>query len=256
MDFNEVTMGIVISVVVALLILLFSVLAVLPEYERGVVLRLGRALPLKGPGLIVIIPVIDRLVRVPMRTIVLDVPKQDVITRDNVSATINAVVYYRVMDPLKAVLQVQDFHYATAQLAQTTLLTVAGEVDLDDLLAKREQINLRLQQFLDKHAGPWGIKVNEVEIKDIDLPAEMKRAMARQAEAERERRAKIIAAEGELQASVKLAEASLVMEKSPVTIQLRYLQALREVAAENNSTTLFPIPIELFAPFLEKMKAK
>ena len=249
-------MGIVISAVVVVLIALFASLAVLPEYERGVVFRLGRTLPLKEPGLIVVIPGIERLVRVPMRTIVLDVPKQDVITRDNVSATINAVVYYRVMDPLKAVLQVQDFHYATAQLAQTTLLTVAGEVDLDDLLAKREQINLRLQQFLDKHAGPWGIKVNEVEIKDIDLPAEMKRAMARQAEAERERRAKIIAAEGELQASVTLAEASLVMEKSPVTIQLRYLQTLREVAAENNSTTLFPIPIELFAPFLEKVKAK
>lgn len=249
-------MDFLIGGLVALVLVLAKILYVLPEYERGVVLRLGRALEPKGPGLIVIVPLLDRLIRVPMRTIVLDVPKQDVITRDNVSATINAVVYYRVVDPIKAVLQVQDFHYATAQLAQTTLLTVAGEVDLDDLLSKREQINLRLQQFLDKHAGPWGIKVNEVEIKDIDLPAEMKRAMAKQAEAERERRAKIIAAEGELQASVKLSEASLIMERSPITVQLRYLQTLTEIAAEKNSTTVFPLPIELLTPFLERAKSK
>ncbi len=237
---------------VAVVIIIGKAIQVLNEYERGVVFRLGRALEPKGPGLVIIIPFIDRLVRVPMRTIVLDVPKQDVITRDNISIAVNAVIYFRVMDPLKAILQVQDFMYATAQLSQTTLRSVTGEAEMDDLLAERDRINRRLQEILDLHTDPWGIKVTQVELKDIDLPVEMKRAMAKQAEAERERRAKIIAAEGELQASVKLTEAAHVMGTSPITIQLRYLQTLTEIAAEKNSTTVFPVPIEMFTAFMKK----
>ena len=237
---------------VAAVVILLRAIQVLPEYERGVVFRLGRALDVKGPGLVIIVPFVDRMVRVPMRTIVMDVPKQDVITRDNVSIAVNAVVYFRVIDPLKAILQVQDFMYATAQLSQTTLRSVAGEGEMDALLAEREQVNQRLQEILDLHTDPWGIKVTQVELKDIDLPLEMKRAMAKQAEAERERRAKVIAAEGELQASVKLSEASRVMEQSPLTIQLRYLQTLTEIAAEKNSTTVFPVPIEMFSAFMRK----
>jgi len=237
---------------VAAVVIILRAVQVLPEYERGVVFRLGRAMDVKGPGLILIIPFIDRMVRVPMRTIVMDVPKQDVITRDNVSIAVNAVVYFRVVDPLRAILQVQDFMYATAQLSQTTLRSVAGEGEMDALLSDREQVNHRLQEILDLHTDPWGIKVTQVELKDIDLPLEMKRAMAKQAEAERERRAKVIAAEGELQASVKLTEASRVMEQSPLTIQLRYLQTLTEIAAEKNSTTVFPVPIEMFSAFMRK----
>lgn len=245
-------MELLVALFVAVIVVIGKAIQVLNEYERGVVFRLGRALEPKGPGLTIIIPFIDRLVRVPMRTIVLDVPKQDVITRDNISIAVNAVIYFRVMDPLKAILQVQDFMYATAQLSQTTLRSVTGEAEMDDLLAERDRINRRLQEILDLHTDPWGIKVIQVELKDIDLPVEMKRAMAKQAEAERERRAKIIAAEGELQASQKLSEASLVMERSPITIQLRYLQTLTEIAAEKNSTTVFPVPIEMFAAFMRK----
>lgn len=236
---------------VALVITIAKAIQIVPEYERGIIFRLGRALPAAGPGLVLLIPFIDRMVRVPMRTIVLDVPKQDVITRDNVSVAVNAVVYFRVLEPDKAILQVQDFMYATAQLAQTTLRSVAGGAEMDDLLAERERINGQLQEILDQRTDAWGIKVTQVEVKDIDLPVEMKRAMAKQAEAERERRSKIIAAEGELQASEKLSQAAKVMEESPITIQLRYLQTLTEIAAEKNSTTVFPLPIDLLRPFLE-----
>lgn len=245
-------MELIVGLFIAAIVVLAKAIQVIPEYERGVVFRLGRALEPKGPGLVIIIPFIDRIIRVPLRTIVLDVPKQDVITRDNISVAVNAVIYFRVLEPLKAILQVQDFLYATAQLSQTTLRSVSGEAELDDLLAERERINRRLQEILDLHTDPWGIKVTQVELKDIDLPVEMKRAMARQAEAERERRAKVIAAEGELQASEKLSQASLVMERSPITIQLRYLQTLTEIAAEKNSTTVFPIPIEMFTAFMRR----
>lgn len=244
-------MELIFAAFVFVVVFLAKAIQVIPEYERAVVFRLGRALDAKGPGLVIIIPFIDRINRVPMRTIVMDVPKQDVITRDNVSVAVNAVVYFRVLDPLKAILQVQDFYYATAQLSQTTLRSVAGEAEMDDLLSERERINHRLQELLDLHTDPWGVKVTQVELKDIDLPVEMKRAMAKQAEAERERRAKIIAAEGELQASVKLTEAAQVMEGSPITIQLRYLQTLIEIAAEKNSTTVFPLPIDMLAPFIK-----
>lgn len=248
-------MELVFAAFVAVVVFLAKAIQIVPEYERAVVFRLGRALDAKGPGLVIIIPFVDRILRVPMRTIVMDVPKQDVITRDNVSVAVNAVVYFRVLDPIKAILQVQDFYYATAQLSQTTLRSVAGEAEMDDLLSERERINRRLQEILDLHTDPWGIKVTQVELKDIDLPVEMKRAMAKQAEAERERRAKIIAAEGELQASVKLAEAARVMEASPMTLQLRYLQTLTEIAAEKNSTTVFPLPLDLLTPFLRRSLA-
>jgi len=224
---------------------------IVPEYERAVVFRLGRATDPRGPGLILLVPVMERAVRISMRTVVLDVPKQDVITKDNVSVAVNAVVYFQVMDPLKAVLAVQDFSYATAQLAQTTLRSIVGEFEMDELLSERERINDRLTRILDHETDPWGIKVTKVDLKDIDLPPEMKRAMARQAEAERERRAKIIAAEGELQASEKLGQAAKVMEASPITIQLRYLQTLSEIATENNSTTLFPVPIDFLSHFMK-----
>jgi len=242
-------MQIAIAVAVVVLIIIFRSIRVLPEYERGVVFRLGRVLPAKGPGLIIVIPGIDRLVRVSLRTVVLDIEKQDVITRDNVSVAVNAVVYFRVVDPIKAILSVENFNYATGQLSQTTLRSVTGEAELDELLSEREQINHKLQEILDRHTDPWGVKVSQVEVKHIDLPVEMQRAMAKQAEAERERRAKVIAAEGEFQSSQKLADAAKIMEVSPVSIQLRYLQTLAEVAAENNSTTLFPVPIDLFEPF-------
>ncbi|NOY25936.1 MAG: slipin family protein [Oligoflexia bacterium] len=246
----------IIAVLVALGMLLFSSIRVLREYERAVIFRIGRVIPTKGPGLILVIPVIDRMVRVSLRVVVLDVEKQDVITRDNVSVAVNAVVYFKVVDPQRAVLSIEDYLYATGQVAQTTLRAVTGEAELDSLLAERDNINHRLQEILDMRTDPWGIKVTQVEVKHIDLPAEMQRAMARQAEAERERRAKIIAAKGELQASEKLAQAAKVMEQSPITLQLRYLQTLREIAAENNSTTLFPIPIDLFKPFVDLIKRR
>ncbi len=221
-------------------------LRVLNEYERGVIFRLGRLGPLKGPGLKWIIPAVDRMVRISTRIITMDIPPQDVITRDNVTIKVNAVFYFRVMEPTKAVLEVENYIYATSQLAQTTLRSVLGEVELDDLLSDREKINERLQVIIDESTDPWGIKVTAVEVKHIDLPNEMQRAMAKQAEAERERRAKIIAAEGEFQAAEKLAQAADVIGKHPAALQLRYLQTLAEIATENNSTTLFPIPIDLF----------
>lgn len=238
---------------VALLFLLITCFRVLNEYERGVVFRLGRLVEPRGPGLVFLLPFgIERLRKVDLRTITFDVPPQDVITRDNVSVKVNAVVYFRVLDVNKAINEVESFGYATNQLAQTTLRSVCGEVNLDDLLVNREQINMRLQEILDHSTDPWGIKVSMVEIKHIDLPPEMQRAMAKQAEAERERRAQIISAEGEYQASEKLAEAAVVLAREPQALQLRYLQTLREVATENNSTTIFPVPIDLFQAFMKK----
>jgi len=239
--------------VIAGVILLGMMVKILNEYERGVIFRLGRVLGRpKGPGLILLIPVIDRIQRVSLRTVVMDVPPQDVITADNVTLKVNAVVYFRVVDPLRAIIQVENFLYATSQLAQTTLRSVLGGAHLDDLLVEREKINKRLQEILDRQTDPWGVKVSAVEIKHLDLPVEMQRAMAKQAEAERERRAKIIHAEGEFQAAQKLAEASEVMS-NPIALQLRYLQTLTEIATEKNSTTLFPIPLDLFRPFFEKV---
>jgi regulator of protease activity HflC (stomatin/prohibitin superfamily) len=242
--------------VVAGVILLGMMVKILNEYERGVIFRLGRVLGRpKGPGLILLIPVIDRIQRVSLRTVVMDVPPQDVITADNVTLKVNAVIYFRVVDPLRAIIQVENFLYATSQLAQTTLRSVLGGAHLDDLLVERDKINKRLQEILDRQTDPWGVKVSAVEIKHLDLPIEMQRAMAKQAEAERERRAKIIHAEGEFQAAQKLAEASEVMS-NPIALQLRYLQTLTEIATEKNSTTLFPIPIDLFRPFFEKALKK
>ncbi|PYQ13112.1 MAG: hypothetical protein DMH00_04935 [Acidobacteria bacterium] len=230
-----------------------SCLKILNEYERAVVFRLGRLIHFpKGPGLTIVFSFIDRMVRVSLRTIVHDVPPQDVITRDNVSVKVNAVVYYRVIDPLKAVVEVEQFHYATSQLAQTTLRSVLGQVELDDLLSKRERLNHELQTILDKHTDPWGIKVSMVEVKHVDLPSEMQRAMAKQAEAEREKRAKIIHADGELQASRALADAANIISTNPTTLQLRYLQTLTEIAAEKNSTILFPVPIDILAGLMKR----
>ncbi|HEY3174944.1 MAG TPA: slipin family protein [Candidatus Polarisedimenticolia bacterium] len=246
------------AIVVPLLFLVlffFSGIKVFNEYERGVVFRLGRLQPSDfGPGLTYIIPVIDRFVRVSLRTVVLDVPPQDIITRDNVSVKVNAVVYFRVMDPKRAVVEVENYHYATSQLAQTTLRSVLGQAELDGLLSDRERLNVQLQTILDKHTDPWGIKVSSVEVKHVDLPVEMQRAMAKQAEAEREKRAKIIHAAGEYEASEMLAKAAVVVEKSPVTLQLRYLQTLTEIATEKNSTIIFPLPIDLMRPFLPVVK--
>ena len=225
---------------------LISSIKILNEYERAVVFRLGKLLDQpKGPGVILVFAPIDRMVRVSLRTIVMDVPPQDVITRDNVSVKVNAVVYFRVMDPRRAIVEVESYHYATSQLAQTTLRSVLGQVELDDLLSARERLNQQLQQILDQHTDPWGIKVSSVEVKHVDLPPDMQRAMAKQAEAEREKRAKIIHAAGELEASEKLAAAAAVMAVEPMTITLRYLQTLTEIASEKNSTIIFPLPIEL-----------
>ena len=241
-------------VVIFIAYLFWSVFKILKEYERGVIFRLGRLVATRGPGLIILIPGIEKMVKVSLRLVTLDVPPQDIITKDNVSVKVNAVVYFRVMNPDNAIIEVEDFLYATSQLAQTTMRSVCGEAELDDLLAEREKLNLKLQEILDKQTDPWGIKVTNVEIKHIDLPDEMKRAMAKQAEAERERRAKVIHAEGEFQASAKLAQAAEVMS-NPVALQLRYLQTLTEVAVEKNSTTIFPLPIDLLKPFLD-MKNK
>ncbi len=230
---------------------IYSAIAILKEYERGVVFRLGRFSSVKGPGLILLIPGIDKMVKVSLRTVVMDVPPQDVITKDNVSIKVNAVIYSRVLDPERAIIEVEDFQYATSQLAQTTLRSIMGESELDEILSEREKINAHLQQVIDKQSDAWGIKVSLVEVKHIDLPTEMQRAMARQAEAERERRGKVIAAEGEFQASQKLSEAAEVIGKHPVTIQLRYLQTLVEIAGDKNSTTIFPLPIDLIRSFLE-----
>jgi regulator of protease activity HflC (stomatin/prohibitin superfamily) len=228
-----------------------SSIKILNEYERGVVFRLGKLLPQpKGPGVILVFAPLDRMVRVSLRTIVMDVPPQDVITRDNVSVKVNAVVYFRVMDPRRAIVEVESYHYATSQLAQTTLRSVLGQVELDDLLSQREQLNHQLQKILDQQTDPWGIKVSAVEVKHVDLPPDMQRAMARQAEAEREKRAKIIHAAGELEASAKLAQAAGVMASEPLTVTLRYLSTLSEIASEKNSTIVFPLPIELLTSFL------
>jgi len=236
-----------------ILILILSAIRVLKEYERGVIFRLGRIAGSRGPGFIVIIPIIDKMIRVTLRTVVLDVPPQDVITKDNVSVEVNAVVYFRVVDPIKAIVEIENYLYATSQLAQTTLRSVLGEADLDDLLSNREVINQKLQDIIDRETDPWGIKVSMVEVKHVDLPDEMRRAMAAQAEAERERRAKVISAMGEFQAAQKLSEAAEIMSKYPAALQLRYLQTLNVIAAENNSTTVFPIPMEMFKPFFEKI---
>jgi regulator of protease activity HflC (stomatin/prohibitin superfamily) len=239
--------------ILVLLIIMFlaSAIRILNEYERAVIFRLGRIIDVKGPGLIILIPVVDKMVKVDMRTITMDVPPQDVITRDNVSIKVNAVVYFRVIDANAAVTDVENYLYATSQLAQTTLRSVCGQVELDEILSQREKINMHLQEILDRSTDPWGIKVSLVEVKQIDLPEEMKRAIAKQAEAERERRAKVIAAEGEYQAAEKLLEAATVMTKEPISLQLRYLQTLNQIAAENNSTIVFPIPIDFFKHFLK-----
>jgi regulator of protease activity HflC (stomatin/prohibitin superfamily) len=245
-----------ITIIFLLIILLISSIKILKEYERAVVFRLGRMVgppkgP-KGPGIIIVIPFIDKWVRVSLRLVAFDVPPQDIITRDNVSLKVNAVVYFRVVEPNKAVTEVEDYLYATSQLAQTTLRSIMGMVGLDDLLSERDKINIQLQDALDNDTEPWGIKVAKVEIKHVDLPQEMQRAMAKQAEAERERRAKVINAEGEFQAAAQMVNAATLMEEHPIALQLRYLQTLSEVATENNSTTLFPIPIDILTPFMKK----
>ncbi len=243
----------IIVVLVILFLFLLSALKVLKEYQRGVVFRLGKVIGLKGPGLIIVWPMIDHIRRVDLRVVAMDVPPQDVITLDNVSVRVNAVVYFRVIDPKKAVLEVENYIYATSQLAQTTLRSVLGEASLDELLSQRDEINAKLQNILDRMTDPWGIKVSTVEVKHVDLPEDMQRVMARQAEAERDRRAKIIRAEAEFQASQKLAEAADIIDAHPVALQLRYMQTLSEIAVENNSTTIFPLPIELLKPFISKM---
>ncbi|HTS44609.1 MAG TPA: slipin family protein [Puia sp.] len=234
-------------------IVLANAIRILREYERGVVFRLGRLVGsgVRGPGLIILIPIVDKMVKVSLRTVVMDVPPQDVITHDNVSIKVNAVVYFRVIQPQKAVVEVENYLMATSQLSQTTLRSVLGQSELDDLLSQRDKINQQLQQIIDAHTEPWGIKVSNVEVKQIDLPQEMQRAMAKQAEAERERRAKVIAAEGEFQASQRLADAAKILADQPSAITLRYLQTLREIATEKNSTTIFPVPIDLLKPFLK-----
>jgi regulator of protease activity HflC (stomatin/prohibitin superfamily) len=235
-----------------LLIILSNAIKILREYERGVVFRLGRLIAQRGPGLILLIPIIDKMVRVSLRTVVLDVPPQDVITQDNVSIKVNAVVYFRVLDPRNAIVQVENYLAATSQISQTTLRSVLGQSELDDLLSQREKINHKLQQIIDANTEPWGVKVSNVEVKQIDLPQEMQRAMAKQAEAERERRSKVIAAEGEYQASQRLSDAAKILSDQPSALTLRYLQTLREIATEKNSTTIFPVPIDLLTPFLKK----
>jgi len=242
-----------IAVVVLTIFFLSAALRILNEYERGVIFRLGRVIRAKGPGLIILIPVVDKMVKVSMRLVAMDVDPQDVISRDNVSVKVNAVIYFRVIEPIKAVVEVEDYMYAIAQLAQTTLRSVCGQAELDELLSAREKINSHLQEILDTHTDPWGIKVANVELKHIDLPQEMQRSMAKQAEAERERRAKVINADGEFQAATKLAEAAEIIREHPMALQLRYLQTMREIAAEQNTTTIFPFPLDLFKPFLDAM---
>lgn len=243
-------------IITFVVLILASAVRILREYERAVVFRLGRLIGQKGPGLILLIPVVDRMVRVSLRTIVMDVPEQDVITKDNVSLKVNAVVYFRVLHADKAIVEVEHYLSATSQLSQTTLRSVLGQSQLDDILAERDKINLRLQQIIDNATEPWGIKVSNVEVKHVDLPVEMKRAMAKQAEAERERRAKVIHAEGEFQASEKLRDAAVNIAVEPTALQLRFLQTLTEVASEKNSTTIFPVPIDLFRPFIKDFEQK
>jgi regulator of protease activity HflC (stomatin/prohibitin superfamily) len=248
---SPLTIGLLL-VVFVLLFIIANAIKILNEYERGVVFRLGKLRPVDyGPGLVIIIPLIDRMVRVSLRTVVHDVPPQDVITRDNVSVKVNAVVYFRVMNSRKAIVEVENYHFATSQLSQTTLRSVLGQVELDELLAERERLNSDLQGILDRQTDPWGIKVSSVEVKHVDLPQEMQRAMAKQAEAEREKRAKIIHAEGEFNAASQLGQAAETISQNPVTLQLRYLQTLTEIASERNSTILFPLPIELFKQWIQ-----
>ena len=241
---------IVIAVIAGLFLL--RAIRVLNEYERGVIFRLGRFLRVKGPGLIIVLPIIDRMVRIGLRLVTMDVPAQDIITKDNVSVKVNAVVYFRIINPDRAVIEVENFLFATSQLSQTTLRSVLGQMELDDLLSEREKINHQIQEILDQATDPWGIKVTNVEVKHVDLPQEMQRAIARQAEAERERRAKVIHAEGEFQASGRLAEAANIIGQAPGALQLRFLQTLAEVATEHNSTIIFPLPIDLLQPFMER----
>ena len=237
---------------VIIILILASAIKVLREYERAVIFRLGRLIDTKGPGIIILIPFIDKMVRVSLRTIVMDIEPQDVITRDNVSIKVNAVLYFRVMHPEKAVVDVENYLFATNQLSQTTLRSILGQSDLDETLAERDKINQKLQQIIDEHTEPWGIKVSSVEVKQIDLPVEMQRAMARQAEAERERRSKVINADGEYQAAKKLSDAAAQMQDYPIALQLRFLQTLADVATEKNSTTIFPVPIDLLTPFMKQ----
>jgi regulator of protease activity HflC (stomatin/prohibitin superfamily) len=249
-------LGFIPTLIFLILLILIPAIKVIKEYERAVIFRLGRLIAVpkgpKGPGLIIVIPFVDKFVRVNLRLVAMDVPPQDVITKDNVSIKVNAVVYFRVIEPNRAITEVDDFLYATSQLAQTTLRSILGQFELDDLLSNRDHINSELQTILDQQTDAWGIKVSAVEVKHVDLPQEMQRAMAKQAEAERERRAKIISAEGEFQAAAKMVEAAALMEVHPISLQLRYLQTLREVASENNSTTLFPIPIDFLDAFTKK----
>jgi regulator of protease activity HflC (stomatin/prohibitin superfamily) len=247
--------GIIVGIVIVL-ILLVSAVKILKEYERGVIFRFGRLRGAKGPGIIVIIPFVDKMIKADLRTVTMDVPPQDIITHDNVPVKVNAVVYFRVMDPAKSIVKIEKFILATSQIAQTTLRSILGQVDLDDLLSRREKINKELQKIIDEQTDPWGVKVSTVEIKDVELPQSIQRAFAKQAEAERERRAKIISAEGEFQASEKLANAAEVLSKFPVSIQLRFLQTLKEIATEQNSTIVFPVPIDLVNAFIENMGKK
>ncbi|MEA3436608.1 MAG: slipin family protein [Thermodesulfobacteriota bacterium] len=246
----------IIAIVVLVIFFLSAAIRILNEYERGVIFRLGRVIASKGPGLIILIPIVDKMVKVSLRLVAMDVDPQDVITRDNVSVKVNAVIYFRVIDPIKAIVEVEHYSYAMSQLAQTTLRSVCGQAELDELLSAREKINTELQEILDTHTDPWGIKVTTVELKHIDLPQEMQRSMAKQAEAERERRAKVINAEGEYQAATKLADAAKIIRDHPVALQLRYLQTMREMSAEQNTTTIFPFPMDLFRPLLESMGKK
>ncbi|MGO9612176.1 MAG: slipin family protein [Dissulfurispiraceae bacterium] len=239
-------------IIFVILYFLSSAIKILKEYERGVVFRLGRIIPVRGPGLVLIWPVIDKLVKVSLRTVTMDVPPQDIITRDNITVKVNAVVYFRPIDPILAITEVEDFYYATSQIAQTTLRSILGQSQLDELLTKREELNAALQKVIDTQTEPWGIKVSTVEVKNVDLPPEMLRAIARQAEAERERRAKVIHAEGEFQAAQRLADAAKIISSEPATLQLRFLQTLTEIATEKNSTIIFPVPIDLIKPFLDK----
>jgi len=249
------TVGIVFGLVIAVF-LLFSAIKILKEYERGVIFRFGRLRGAKGPGIFLIIPFVDKMIKVDLRTVTMDVPPQDIITKDNVPVKVNAVVYFRVMDPEKSVVKIERYMLATSQIAQTTLRSILGQADLDDLLARREKINQELQKIIDEQTDPWGVKVSMVEIKDVELPQSIQRAFARQAEAERERRAKIISAEGEFQASEKLSNAAEVLSKYPVSVQLRFLQTLKEIATEQNSTIVFPVPIDLVDAFLKKLNKK
>jgi regulator of protease activity HflC (stomatin/prohibitin superfamily) len=247
--------------VVFVVLILTNIFKILREYERAVIFRLGRLIPVKGPGIIILIPLVDKMVRVDLRTVTFDVPSQDIITKDNISVKVNAVVYFRVIDPTRAITAVEDFHYATSQISQTTLRSVLGQSSLDELgqssldelLSKRDELNAELQKIIDEQTEPWGIKVTTVEVKNVDLPQEMMRAIAKQAEAERERRAKVIHAEGEFQASQKLADAAAIIGTEPSALQLRFLQTLTEVATEKNSTIIFPIPIDIISPFLKKL---